>query len=73
VGYRPTFAGEGITVETFLLEGPVEAPPRIEVEFLSFVRHERKFATPEALKARILYDVGTARRFHARFGNGRVG
>ncbi|MCU1330529.1 MAG: adenylyltransferase / riboflavin kinase [Bryobacterales bacterium] len=74
IGYRPTFDGEGITVETFLLvDGPVEAPARIEVEFLSFVRHERKFATPEQLKARILYDVGTARRFHERFGYARVG
>jgi len=70
VGYRPTFDGSGITVETFLLaDGPVEAPPRIEVEFLSFVRNERKFETPEALKARILRDVGTAKRFHQRFGD----
>ena len=68
--YRPTFDGNSLTIETFLLaEGPVEAPPRIEVEFLSFVRNERKFATPEALKARILRDVGTAKRFHQRFGD----
>jgi riboflavin kinase / FMN adenylyltransferase len=67
VGYRPTFDGEGLTVETFLLE-PLDAahPERIEVSFLSFVRDERKFETPEALKKQILRDVGVAGRLHRR-------
>ncbi|HXJ44930.1 MAG TPA: riboflavin kinase, partial [Bryobacteraceae bacterium] len=68
VGVRPTFQGTSLSVETFLLtEGPVETPARIEVEFLSWVRDEKKFATPEALKARIFRDVKSARRFHAKF------
>jgi riboflavin kinase/FMN adenylyltransferase len=68
VGMRPTFEGAAVTVETFLLgEAPAAAPTRLEVEFLSWVRAERKFASPEALRSQILRDVGSARRFHRRF------
>jgi len=74
VGYRPTFAGEGLTVETFLLEDLGDShPKRIEVSFLSFVREERKFETPEALKAQILRDVAVANRLHRRLVKRRVG
>jgi riboflavin kinase/FMN adenylyltransferase len=81
VGYRPTFVdvrreGEGLTVETFLLDPPPEAAPaRIEVAFLSYVRAERKFDSPALLKAQILRDVGAAQRFHRfieRAGYNRV-
>jgi len=68
VGFRPTFDGRELTVETFLLEpldGP--APARIEVSFLGWVRDERKFASAEILRAQILRDVGAATRFHRRF------
>jgi riboflavin kinase/FMN adenylyltransferase len=67
VGFRPTFAGQGLTIETFLL-GPLagESPVRIEVQFLSFVRDERKFETPDALKTQILRDAGVASRLHRR-------
>lgn len=74
VGYRPTFDGEGLTVETFLLEPLDGNPPhRIEVSFLAFVRDERKFASPEALRARILKDAGVARRLHGRLTRLRMG
>jgi riboflavin kinase/FMN adenylyltransferase len=74
VGYRPTFDGEGLTVETFLLEPPGdEQPRRIEVSFLKFVRDERKFENPEALKARILQDVRMAKRLHRRLARIRMG
>jgi len=69
VGFRPTFAdasGE-LTIETFLLdclEPP--APERIRVEYLRRVREERKFESPEALKAQILRDVGRAQTFFRR-------
>jgi riboflavin kinase/FMN adenylyltransferase len=67
VGYRPTFDGQTLTVETFLLENPpISAPARIEVEFLAFVRDERRFETPELLKSRIIRDAAAARRFHSR-------
>jgi riboflavin kinase/FMN adenylyltransferase len=73
VGYRPTFAGQGLTVETFLLdpfEG--ETPERIEVSFLRFVRAERKFDSPELLRAQIMRDVAVANRVHRRVGRLRA-
>jgi riboflavin kinase/FMN adenylyltransferase len=74
VGYRPTFAGEGLTVETFLLEPLKEPHPnRIEVSFLFFIREERKFETPDLLKAQILRDVAVANRLHRRLIKHRVG
>jgi riboflavin kinase/FMN adenylyltransferase len=67
VGYRPTFDGQGLTVETFLL-GPFDGvtPERLEVQFLAFVRGERRFESPEALKKQILHDAGVAARLHRR-------
>ena len=67
VGYRPTFGGRDLSIETFLLsafEGP--APGRIRVEFLHRLREERKFETPEMLKAQILRDVARAQAFFRR-------
>jgi riboflavin kinase/FMN adenylyltransferase len=74
VGYRPTFEGKELTVETFLLEPPpASAPERIEVQFLSHIREERRFETPEALKLQILRDAGAATRFHRRLARLNVG
>ena len=67
VGYRPTFNGHGLTIETYLLaglDGP--APGEISVEFLRWVREEKKFENPEALKAQILRDVGRAQAYFRR-------
>jgi riboflavin kinase/FMN adenylyltransferase len=67
VGVRPTFGGEALTVETFLLsrfEPPT--PQRIVVEFLRRVREERKFESPELLKAQIFADVKRAQSVHQR-------
>ncbi len=71
VGFRPTFAdalgAPELTIETFLLD-PLEAPApeNIRVEYLRRVREERKFETPEALKAQILRDVGRAETYFRR-------
>jgi riboflavin kinase/FMN adenylyltransferase len=74
VGYRPTFDGTGLTIETFLLDPLLdEGPRRIEVSFLAFIRDERKFENPEALKTQILRDVGVASRLHRRLEKLRVG
>jgi len=74
VGYRPTFDGENLTVETFLLGVPGDTQPeRIEVGFLRFIRDECRFETPEALKTQILRDVGVASRLHARLAKFHVG
>jgi riboflavin kinase/FMN adenylyltransferase len=69
VGYRPTFDGHSLTVETFLLD-PLHdpSPTRIEVAFLKYLRDERKFENPAALKSQILKDVNVANRLHRRLG-----
>jgi riboflavin kinase/FMN adenylyltransferase len=67
-GYRPTFGeSEQLTIETFLLD-PLEGdtPARIRVEFLRRVRAERKFDSPESLRAQILKDVRTAQSYFRR-------
>ncbi len=69
VGYNPTFDGHQLTVETYLLSslhGP--SPQRISVEFLRWVREERKFESPEALKSQILRDVERAQIYFRRLG-----
>jgi riboflavin kinase/FMN adenylyltransferase len=68
IGYRPTFGGdEALSIETFLLD-PLEGatPEKIRLEFLRRVRDERKFESPEALKAQILRDVGRAKAYFRR-------
>ncbi len=67
IGNRPTFNGDALTVETFLLD-PLEGdtPNNIRLEFLRRVREERKFESPEALKAQILRDVGRAQAYFRR-------
>lgn len=70
IGYRPTFGrSDELSIETFLLDPAAgDSPWRIAVEFLWRVRDERKFASPEELKAQILRDVGVAQRYfrHAK-------
>jgi riboflavin kinase / FMN adenylyltransferase len=67
IGYRPTFGGHDLTIETFLLS-PLEGQPprRIRLDFLRRVREERKFDSPEALKAQILKDVARANAYFRR-------
>lgn len=67
VGVRPTFGGDELTIETFLLRSLEGADPeRIEVQFRRFVRAERQFPTPEALKQQILFDVARAESYWRR-------
>jgi riboflavin kinase/FMN adenylyltransferase len=67
VGYRPTFNGHGLTIETYLLSSlDGAAPEEISVEFLRWVREERKFESPETLRAQILRDVGRAQAYFRR-------
>lgn len=67
VGERPTFQGQGVTIETFLLV-PLEgnAPQEIMVEFRRFLRDEQRFEFPEMLKQQILRDVAHARTYWRR-------
>lgn len=68
VGYRPTFGGDDqLSIETFLLDrSPSEPLRRIRVEFLWRLRDERKFESPEELKAQILKDVARAQAYFRR-------
>jgi riboflavin kinase/FMN adenylyltransferase len=67
VGRRPTFGGGDLAIETFLLDPPAGGPPhRIAVEFLHRLRDERKFDSPEALRAQILRDIARAAAWHRR-------
>jgi FAD synthase len=68
IGYRPTFADTpDLSIETFLLDPLAGDPPtHIRVEFLRRVRDERKFDSPEGLRAQILKDVAAANRYFRR-------
>jgi riboflavin kinase / FMN adenylyltransferase len=66
VGYRPTFDGQSLTIETFLLQPLAETPQNIRVQFLLRLRDERKFETPEALKTQIFRDVARAQTYFRR-------
>jgi riboflavin kinase/FMN adenylyltransferase len=68
VGVRPTFEGQGVTIETFLLETlkADEGPKRIEVEFRRWLRDEQKFPDAESLRRQIMHDVGRAKAYWRR-------
>jgi riboflavin kinase/FMN adenylyltransferase len=67
IGYRPTFDGKHLTIETYLLD-PLDPPPpkRIRVEFLRRLRPEKRFASAAELRAQIAEDVEKAKVFFAR-------
>ena len=67
-GTRPTFNGDELTVETFLLS-PFEppAPVEITVEFRRFIRPERQFPDPAALREQIIRDVAQANAYWRRW------
>jgi riboflavin kinase/FMN adenylyltransferase len=67
VGMRPTFNGAALSVETHLLDfsGDITAN-RMELRFWKRLREEKKFATPEDLRAQIARDIASARRFFHR-------
>jgi riboflavin kinase/FMN adenylyltransferase len=72
IGYRPTFGGEDLTIESYLLE-PLEGEPpaRISVELRHRIRDERRFDNAEALKVQILQDVERAQAWHRRWDRWR--
>lgn len=67
IGYRPTFDGRTLTIETYLLD-PLTggSPARIRLEFLRRLREERRFSSPEALRGQILRDVRRAEAWFRR-------
>lgn len=64
VGTRPTVAGEGVTVEPWILDYSGDLYGRdITLEFYRFLRPEQKFATLEELKSRIHEDARQTREY----------
>jgi riboflavin kinase/FMN adenylyltransferase len=67
IGFRPTFDGRHLTIETFLLAAlDPPAPRRIRLEFLLRVRPEKRFDSAAELREQILADVDIARSFFRR-------
>ena len=67
IGYRPTFNGASLSVETHLLGFSGEkAPQRMKIRFWKRLRDEKKFSGPEELRAQIARDIARAEAFFAR-------
>jgi len=66
IGNRPTFGEPSFAIESHILNfEPIdlEESTPLELEFLSRLRGEMKWPTPEALKEQILKDVARAKRY----------
>jgi riboflavin kinase/FMN adenylyltransferase len=62
VGTRPTFDGEGVTVEVHLLDADVDLyGEHLEVSFVHWLRGERRFDGVDALREQIAEDASRAR------------
>ena len=63
-GYRPTFGGKKKVLEVHLLnfQGNLRGK-RVKVEFLKFIREEKKFSSVEELINQIKKDIETAKRY----------
>ena len=63
VGTRPTFGGDAVNCESYLLDydGADLYGKTVSVELLAFLRDEKKFDTPEELYRQIERDIALAR------------
>jgi riboflavin kinase/FMN adenylyltransferase len=69
VGFRPTFDGTGLSVESHLFDfSEQRTAGRLEVRFRERLRDEKKFSGPEELKKQIAVDLEQARQFFRRLG-----
>jgi riboflavin kinase/FMN adenylyltransferase len=67
IGVRPTIGGGPVTVETHVLDGPMDLYGRtIRVAFVQWLREERKLDGLEALTKQIADDCAQARSLFAR-------
>jgi riboflavin kinase / FMN adenylyltransferase len=69
VGTRPTFDGQGLTVESHLFGfGEDVTSGLMEVRFHTRLRDEQKFSGPDQLRAQIARDIAAAREYFSRRG-----
>jgi riboflavin kinase/FMN adenylyltransferase len=62
VGKNPTFEGESISIETHILNFNESIYGRkISVEFIDFVRDEKRFTNKDALKDQVMKDIETVK------------
>lgn len=69
IGVRPTF-GEGneLTVESNILDFSGDLyGKQVRLEFFAFLREERKFPGPEALRAQIDQDIAATREYFQKY------
>ena len=66
VGFRPTFDGGHITIESHLFDFSENLTSgKMEVHFWARLRDEQKFSGPDALRRQVLKDIDEARRYFA--------
>lgn len=66
VGFRPTFDGGHITIESHLFDFSENLTSgKMEVHFWARLRDEQKFSGPDALRRQVLKDIEEARRYFA--------
>ena len=64
IGTRPVFDGKKILLEIHLFEFEQDIyGQRIEVEFLKFIRSEKRFASPEELRGQIAKDIHESKSY----------
>ncbi|MGC2333550.1 MAG: bifunctional riboflavin kinase/FAD synthetase [Candidatus Acidiferrales bacterium] len=69
VGFRPTFDGGHITIESHLFDFSENLTGgEMEVHFWARLRDEQKFSGPDALRRQVLKDIEEARRYFAAIG-----
>ena len=67
IGYNPTFDGQSLTIETYILDFSGDLYDRnIALYFLERVRDEVRFSSVDELKERIWKDVEAAREYFTR-------
>src|SRR5712671_6159887 len=72
VGTRPTFEGQGVTVESHLFGFAEERTSgSMEVRFHARLRDEQKFSGPDQLRAQIARDIEAAREYFSQRGGWR--
>lgn len=70
VGIKPTFGKTNPLVESYLFNVELNLYHKIvRIEFLKFIRQERNFESPEALRAQIAKDIETAQSYLKNKGN----